>query len=135
MTLRAAVLRAGSWARGIPLPAVANHPQIELVAVWARRGADLFAAVTSRQEDLVLVGDDGRLRNRNPSAVDFIGACTAMLDDLLARLVRPHATSARATASSLQSAVAMAEVLDLARARLSSQPGSGEPVKFAPSRP
>lgn len=36
MSLRAAVLGTGSWARRIHLPGLASHPEIELVGVWGR---------------------------------------------------------------------------------------------------
>lgn len=36
MALRAAVLGTGSWARRIHLPALAEHPGVELVGVWGR---------------------------------------------------------------------------------------------------
>ncbi|OJV84218.1 MAG: hypothetical protein BGO37_01660 [Cellulomonas sp. 73-92] len=43
MTLRAAVLGTGSWARKIHLPALAAHPQVDLVGVWGRRGDTAWA--------------------------------------------------------------------------------------------
>lgn len=44
MTLRAAVLGTGAWARTIHLPGLANHTQIELVGVWGRDPAATEAA-------------------------------------------------------------------------------------------
>ncbi len=79
---------------------------------------DLVAAVSSTHESLSLRDDAGSEHYANPAAVDFVGAYQAMLDDLIGRLADGRAASARGLASSLDRAVAMAEVLDEAGRRL-----------------
>ena len=79
---------------------------------------DLVAPVTSTHESLSLSDAAGDEHYSNPTAVDFVGAYQAMLDDLLDRLADGRSPSARDLASSLERAVTMAAVLDEAGARL-----------------
>jgi len=85
MTLRAAVLGTGAWARTIHLPGLAHHPQIELVGVWGRDPSATASAAA--EAGVPAFGDLGELL----SSVDLVSLAVTPAAQVPLAVVAAHA--------------------------------------------